>query len=232
MRYFPIALSLIVWSCTNQKEIEIIQNSYNTRLKNIERTIESARLFADEEPELNSKVIIRFNKLDSVLKQAIKLVEARNEAAAVNSIMQLGKDLFSDYEISNLELPSNQRNEYAMLEITRLTDNLVNRLASELGANDMKFDQFKIFIEPNKTSVRLGETIEGKVYFAIYSSRKEYLFFMMNGDTLVNQNGFAEFKFTPNQRGIQKLKFEVISNLNARWSEQIEKEKTIEIETK
>lgn len=232
MRYFWIPLFLIVWSCSNQKEIEIIQNSYNTRLKNIERIIEAARMLADDEPELNSEVMVRVNKLDSALKQAIKLIDARNEDEAVNSIVQLGKELFPDYEMSTHELPSNQRNEYAMLELTTLTENLVNKLGSEVGANDMKLDQFKIFIEPNKTSVRLGETINGKVYFALYSSSKEYLFFMMNGDTLVNQNGVAEFSFTPNKRGIQKLKFEVIPNLNARWLEQIEKEKTIEIETK
>lgn len=189
-------------------------------------------MLADDEPELNSEVMVRVNKLDSALKQAIKQIDARNEDEAVNSIVQLGKVLFPDYEMSTHELPSNQRNEYAMLELTTLTENLVNKLGSEVGANDMKLDQFKIFIEPNKTSVRLGETINGKVYFALYSSSKEYLFFMMNGDTLVNQNGVAEFSFTPNKRGIQKLKFEVIPNLNARWLEQIEKEKTIEIETK
>ena len=192
----------------------------------------SAKFVANMDPELNAKVLERLEILESSFNKAKELIELKKEVKGLSNFQKTTKQLLPKSDINFLDLPTSNKLDYAMLELTRIGAIVVNELASEVGMNDMKLDKYQIFVELDEYTINLGERIEGNVYFTMYASDDKYLTFLMNDDTLENNNGYSKFSLTPNKKGTQKIDFKVVHNQRAKWLSQKDLVKEIEVEVK
>lgn len=222
MKHFLPLLLILTISCNSTKESVLLENLSNSLHETTESRFASIRRINDHELPIKPLLYEKFNFLDSIYDETRALIEGKSQ----EEIQQL----LDDYTVAASEsvsksyepgyvpnaIPSNNAVLFAKIELAMLTNDIVQTLTADIGIEDVKFDQLRAFVEHGSTSLKLGEAFSGKVYLAAVSSapnNKVYL--LMNGDTLRTDRYSSDFTFKPNQLGIHKVTFEVVSARNS-----------------
>lgn len=228
-----------VAGCSSRKEATLLENlSKNLHSESIEK-FRSVRSVNDNDFQIKPSLYLKFEVLDSIYNETRSLIEDKTQ----NEIQQF-VDKFSAIACSMVSeiynpkykpnpIPENNSILFAKIELAMLTNEIVVELVGKIGAEDVKFDQLRAFVEHSKNSIKLGDKILGRVYLsAISSAPNQKLVFFLNGDTLKTDSYFADFNYTPKTRGIKELNFEVKSNMKS-WLSNIEiSNQVIKVEVK
>jgi hypothetical protein len=234
------ALSIILIGCSDKSEEQLL-NKVSERLH--------------DGCGYSTQLIFEAMEYDSIkyypLKEAVTYVDSsynelriqiknQNNSDQISSLIQVYQQdiqgLFEednqvDYTIN--EIPTTNSVQYGLIELSMFTKDALLNFAVKIGADDVKFDKLRIFVEYPSTEIKLGESFKGKLYYSAVSNIGEgKLQFRMNGDTVPSNTGIADFSYTPSRRGKESVKFEIIPQFESVYNQQEFLEQTIDITVK
>lgn len=106
--------------------------------------------------------------------------------------------MFPDKDLSlNLteELPEENTKECALIEVTQIAGETLNKFALEPGAQDLRFEEVKIFREAENHLIIRGDSLKIKVCFGAYSGNSEKAMdFFAGGEKIEIRNGVRILK--------------------------------------
>ena len=129
-------------------------------------------------PEINKDVRNRILLLDSLYTVTTDHIEESEKPdGALQSFNQTVKaHLFPNKDLSfNIieELPEENTKECTLIEVTQIAREALNELALEVGTQDLRFDEVKVFTEAENNLINRGDSLNVKVYFGAYSGNSE-----------------------------------------------------------
>ena len=80
-------------------------------------------------------------------------------------------------------------------DIKNTESNMITFFSSEIGATDIKFDQFKVGIVPSSTYLLQGEELEVEAFLAAFSSKSEHVSVNIGGVNVPLKEGIATRSF-------------------------------------
>lgn len=224
---FLLFIVYFVFSCTSKEEITLLGNLSKSLDKEANGMFRSINIMNQHDYQIEPSLYTKFQMLDSAYRKNRELVLD----ASFEDILQLsldyrafatglvGTDYKPVYEYNTI--PKKNSALFAQVELSMLTNEIINHLSTKIGSNDIKFDGLRAMLEISSKKIKYGEQVSGKVYLAATtSSTNDRVIFLLNGDTLETEKYYADFKFTPKKRGIHKLKFEIKSNMKT-WMSNI-----------
>ncbi|MEM9671691.1 MAG: hypothetical protein ACFB15_25615 [Cyclobacteriaceae bacterium] len=220
---FLVALGL--FSCDDTKErnyLQQINESLKSEYELYKRRINNA---VKDTEGMNDHVGRRMIHLDSMYQFAAQNIENAElvglaERALKEFYQNVNNKLEIDIDGSIESLSSNFYQLYGKMKLNLLGKRILDRLALEINAQELKFDELNIFVESNDRDKI------AKVYLAAYSSNTEQTFRMYANDKEIEIiNGIGQLPLEKNQN--KKLYIKVESTINEDYWKDWSMEKVI-----
>ncbi len=211
-----IILSILIvvglFSCTEEKERSYLQQIDESLKREYE--LYKSRISAavkDSEP-MNDEVKSRMLHVDSLYQVAANGIEDATSATAAETEL---KDLIES-------LPTNFYQQYGKVKLNLLGKRALDRLALEIDAQELRFDELKIFVESSETDPN-----SAKVYLAAYSSNTDKIMKMYANDNEIEiVNGIGQLQLKNDQ--VKDLNIKIKSTSNNHYWKDWSMEKVIE----
>ena len=212
-----IVLSILIiaglFSCSEEKERSYLQQIdeslkseyelYKTRISNAVK----------ESKPMNDDVKSRMLHVDSLYQIAANGIEnATSATIAETKLKEFYRSVIDDLDIeikdSIESLPTNFYQQYGKVKLNLLGKRALDRLALEIDAQELRFDELKIFVEPSDTDPN-----SARVYLAAYSSNTDKIMKMYaNDDEIEIVNGVGQLQLKNDQSKDLNIKIKSISS--------------------
>ncbi|MEM8966529.1 MAG: hypothetical protein AAGE93_08930 [Bacteroidota bacterium] len=226
-----IILSILIvvglFSCTEEKERSYLQQIDESLKREYE--LYKSRISAavkDSEP-MNDEVKSRMLHVDSLYQVAANGIEdATSATAAETELKDFYRSVIDDLNIeikdSIESLPTNFYQQYGKVKLNLLGKRALDRLALEIDAQELRFDELKIFVESSETDPN-----SAKVYLAAYSSNTDKIMKMYANDNEIEiVNGIGQLQLKNDQ--VKDLNIKIKSTSNNHYWKDWSMEKVIE----
>lgn len=204
-----ILFSFFTFSCTDQSAVSdslerLIEESKQTQEKlatKIHRTIAEHGVTSD------SMLVARDSILSISQEAKIEIENSNSEEAIQNIVDEWNsriQEVFrtKEYAGVNNEIEFSLNKLFALLEINNRTNNIL-REVNKHATPAMRYEHFKLLIEPERHSVLLGQKLKGKVYLTVTSSHTPNVVSITVNDKEVefDNEGTGLFEVKPDKRG-------------------------------
>lgn len=232
MKFLFYFLILTLFGCeSGNSTAQFLGKTQLDLAREYEETKERILHASNEWPEINHKVKDRTLLLDSIYRTTSEDIKEGKEPSAVlqNFKETVKSQLFPNKDLGFIiteELPNKNTKECALIEATQFARELLNELALEVGAQDMRFDEVNIFTDVENSLLNEGDFLEAKIYFGAYAGNTEKAFnFFADGEKIEIRNGVGYLKRKVESPGQNEIKI-LVKSKDDYWIA-FEKEKTL-----
>ena len=235
MRYLFIFLALTLFGCQSDNSAgKYLEKTYLDLAREYEESKEGVFNSINEFPEgTNKEVRNKTLLLDSLFSATTDKIEKNeNPSLALQSFRQSVKSqLFPNNEVSaNMieELPEENAKEIALVEVTQIARTALKKLAIEVGAQELRFDEVKVFTDVENSLINRGDSLNAKIYFGAYATNTEEAFdFFADGEKIEIKNGVGLLKLKTENIGPNEIKILVKGSNDSNYWIDLEREETI-----
>ena len=234
MIYLYTILALTLFGCQSGNLTgKFLEKNYLDLAKEYEESKEGVLNSINELPEINKEVRNRTLLLDSLFSATTDNIE-KNEKPSLalqNFRHTVKSQLFPNNDLgTNVteELPEENAKEIALIEVTQIAREALKKLASEVGAQDLRFDEVKIFTDIENSLINRGDSLNVRIYFGAYSTNSEKAFdFFADGEKIEIKNGVGLLKIKTENIGQNEIKILVKGSKDSKHWIDIEREETL-----
>lgn len=239
MRYLFIFLALALLGCQSDNSTgKYLEKTYLDLAKEYEESKEMVFISINEFPEINKEVRNRTLLLDSLFSATTDNIEENEKPSlALQNFRQTVKSqLFpnNDLGVNTIEeLPEENSKEIALIEVTQIAREVLKKLAIEAGAQDLRFDEVKIFTDVENRLINRGDSLKARIYFGAYSTNSgKALDFFADGEKIEIKNGVGTLKIKTENIGQNEIEIMVKGREDSKYWIDIEREETLRYEVK
>jgi hypothetical protein len=151
-------------------------------------------------------VNLQVHNFDS-LKNQIAIILKKNSKSLVERNYDNIDYLFKKYEISINQYSDNKN--VILLNILIGLDNLIFKYIP----SRFNFSDFKTIVVPNKTELKLRDTLEARIYLTVSDSLYEPEIKYINNEKIYNlpcEHGIGQYKMIAHKKGVKKINGQMI----------------------
>lgn len=234
MRYLFIFLALALLRCQSDNSTKkYLEKTYLDLAMEYEESKERVFISINDFPEINKEVRNRTLLLDSLFSATTDNIEKNEKPSlALQSFRQTVKSqLFPNNDLGvNIieEIPDENAKEIALIEVTQIAREALKKLAIEAGAQDLRFDEVKIFTDVENRQINHGDSVKARIYFGAYSTNSEKaLDFFADGEKIEIKNGVGILKIKTKNIGQNEVGILVKGREDSKYWIDIERADTL-----
>ena len=233
MKNLCIFFGLALFGCQSGNSTgQFLEKTYLDLAGEYEEKKERVLNSTNDWPEINKDIRNRTLLLDSLYSISTdNIKESKSPIEALESFRQTVKaQFFPNKDLSTdltEELPEENIKECALIEVTQIAREALDKLGLEVGAQDLRFDEVKIFTESKNNQINRGDSLNVKIYFGAYSGNSEKAMdFFADGEKIEIKNGVGIFKRKVENVGKNEVKILVKNREDSKHWVDFEREET------